>query len=277
MVYSGLKKVLTMSSQLKLESPRVSGPLGRGRKTPAGLARSVQNDYRHGLLASCVLLDDESQEDFQELHRQFRDRFLPVDGVEDGLIEEMVSYFWRMRRACAMATNLMVDNIQEQGVDTDPSMHHCNAFTHLLATPEFDLLHRYEARLQRMFQRAVDTLMRLRDDDRREQAWTEGNAPLQEVRVPPDPIPELPMPPLPDPGEGDKPMPERDLMVGPSLVQPAAPNGPVERDQKVRNKANPISGHPTDEAETKVGPAQTADPVQLPPRKRPNASRNGRF
>ena len=88
-----------MRSQRKLDAARANGALGRGRKTPAGLARSAQNARRHGLLATCVLLPGEPAENFEELHQQFRERFLPVDGVEDGLIEEMVSAWWRMRRA----------------------------------------------------------------------------------------------------------------------------------------------------------------------------------
>ncbi len=256
-----------MSSQRKIEAARANGALGRGRKTPAGLARSAQNAYRHGLLAGCVLLDDESQEDFEELHRQFRDRFLPVDGVEDGLIEEMVSSFWRMRRACAMETNLLDANIHEQD-DTNPAMHHANAFTQLSASNEFNLLHRYEARLQRMFQRAMDNLMRLREDDRREEAWTEENQPLQEVRIPPDPEP--PVPAEPSPATVAEPLTGKDLSVGPTLLKPVQPNRPDQREPKVRNEANPISEHP---AET----AQNGNIEEGPPRKSPKTSREERF
>ncbi len=273
MVYAGLKKVLTMSSLRKLEAARANGALGRGRKTPAGLARSAQNAYRHGLLASCVLLPDEMREDFEELHRQFRDRFLPVDGVEDGLIEEMVSSFWRMRRACAMETNLLTYNIQEQG-DNDRAMRPANAFTQLSATPDFNLLHRYEARLQRMFQRAMDNLMRLRDDDRREEAWTEENQPLQEVREAPDPVSEqpvaTPIPPEPSPETIDNPLTSNDLSVAPTLLKPVLPNRPVQSEQKLPSEANRSSGDPSETVQ--IGKAQV-----VRSRKRPKTPRGGRF
>ncbi len=262
-----------MSSQRKIEAARANGALGRGRKTPAGLARSAQNAYRHGLLASCVLLQAEPRESFEELHRQFRDRFLPVDGVEDGLIEEMVSAFWRMRRACAMETNLLKSNIQDQG-GTDPAMRPANAFIGLSATPEFNLLHRYEARLQRIFQRAFDNLMRLRDDDRRDEAWTEGNQPLQEVRVPPNPVskqqPELRIPPEPNPEESDNSLIGEDLSAESTLLKPVPPNCPMQPEQKLPSEANPISEHRAEAAET--GKSQ-----EVPPRKRPKTSRGGRY
>ncbi len=262
-----------MSSQRKIDAARANGALGRGRKTPAGLARSAQNAYRHGLFASCVLLKEESRDNFEELHRQFRDRFLPVDGVEDGLIEEMVSSFWRMRRVCAMETTLMKSNIQDQG-DTDPALRPAYAFTSLAASPEFNLLHRHEARLQRMFQRALDNLMRLREDDRREEAWTEENAPLQEVRIPPSPVsaqpPEPPVPPPPASEEAYNPITSQDLSDGPALVQPVSPTRPVQREQKVRNEANPISRHPAEAAQN--GKTQTVSP-----QRRMKPSQKGRF
>jgi hypothetical protein len=39
------------------------------------------------------------------------------------------------------------------------------AFSHLAASPELNLLHRYEARLHRIYQRALDNLLILRDPE----------------------------------------------------------------------------------------------------------------
>ncbi len=97
----------------------------------------------------------------------------------------------------------MASSMEEQ-LAPDRSTRTANAFSYLSVSPPINLLHRYESRLQRNFQRAMDNLMRLREDDRREEAWTEENAPLQEVRLPPDPVsaqphkPPIPQPPAPE-------------------------------------------------------------------------------
>src|ERR1043166_3069090 len=90
-----------MISQRKLLAVRNNGSLSRGPKTPEGKARSSRNATRHGLLAKCVLLPHESRENFEVLLNQYIERFGPLDAVEEGLIEEMVAAFWRIRRAWA--------------------------------------------------------------------------------------------------------------------------------------------------------------------------------
>ncbi len=128
--------------------------------------------------------------------------------------------------------------------------------------------------LQRNFQRAMDNLMRLREDDRREEAWTEENAPLQEVRLPPDPVsgkpPASPLPPPPPSADSAATMGNKDLNEVAKILQPVPASRSVQRQQKVRNEANPISGDPAEIAET--GKQQ-----DVPPRRGLKPFEKGRY
>ena len=103
-----------MSSLRRTISSRANGALSKGPITPAGKTRSSRNATRHGLMAKCVVLENESREGFDSMQSEFVARFAPTDGVELGLVEEMLSAFWRQRRAWAIETRLMDNAISAQ-------------------------------------------------------------------------------------------------------------------------------------------------------------------
>ena len=147
-----------MSSLRRINSSRANGARSRGPITPQGKERSSANALRHGLLAKCVVLENESSECFDELVTQHQERFAPADGVEFAMIEEMVAANWRMRRAWAIENRLMEKATRKQPPGDELSRM-AAAFSELAASPELNLLHRYEARLHRIYQRALDNLL----------------------------------------------------------------------------------------------------------------------
>ncbi|MCE5307115.1 MAG: hypothetical protein LLG20_05695 [Acidobacteriales bacterium] len=153
-----------MSSLRRILSSRANGARSRGPVTPEGKARSSRNSIRHGLLAKCVVLSNESPAGFQELHDQFVNRFGPADGVEEGLLEEMVSAYWRLRRAWAIETRLLDDSLADQPPG-DELGRMADAFKSLASRPELALIHRYEARLHAISQRALYNFLLLRAGD----------------------------------------------------------------------------------------------------------------
>ena len=261
MVYSCVRKVLTMSSQRKIDAARRNGALGRGRKTTAGLARSARNAYRHGLLADIVLIEGEGLENFEELHRQFRDRFLPVDCVEDGLIEEMVSAWWRMRRAWDMEHNLMAAQMEgPHAAERDTRA--AKAFAYLSLSPPLNLVHRYESRLQRNFQRSMDNLFRLRAETRREKAYAEAEStpPKQAHPVPPAQA-ETPQ------EESRNSLTNHDVTADSTPPHPAAPTPSDPPQKRSQTKLNPILGNaPKTPAEALFDPESALEPVTAPPK-----------
>src|SRR5689334_20406861 len=95
-----------MSSKRRIEASRRNGARSQGPKTEAGKSRSSHNATRHGLLAERVVLEDESQENFQIVVNDYVQKFQPRDGVEFGMIEEMSASYWRLHRAMAIEQNL---------------------------------------------------------------------------------------------------------------------------------------------------------------------------
>jgi len=152
-----------MSSLRRIASSRANGARSRGPVTTDGKDRSSANAMRHGLLARCVVLPNESGQSFDDLVTQHTDRFGPLDGVEFGMVEEMAASYWRMRRAWAIENRLMEKALQNQPPGEDEAARIAGAFTELAASPELNLLHRYETRLHRIYQRALHNLLLLGD------------------------------------------------------------------------------------------------------------------
>ena len=257
-----------MSSKRKLKAARANGALAKGRKTPAGIARSARNAYRHGLLASSILLKGEDTEDFNKLHRQFLERFLPTDGIEAGLIEEMVSSWWRIRRAWSIEREIVQSEVLSER-EPNVASRTAKAFAYLSLSPALNLVHRYEARLQRNFQRAMENLLLLREDARLEAACAEESQSPQNVPPPPNPASER----SPEPPTSASPPPEtngnllnKNELTGLVVTPPSAPpSRPVPLERKMRNDANPISGHPAE-------PSGNRKLHEVPPRGGPKPS-----
>jgi hypothetical protein len=149
-----------MSSLRRINASRANGARSRGPITAEGQERSSANAIRHGLLAKCVVLENESGPCFDDLVTQHTQRFAPVDGVEFGMIEEMAAAYWRMRRAWAIENRLMEKALRHQPPG-DEAARIADAFAELAASPELNLLHRYETRLHRIYQRALYNLVLL--------------------------------------------------------------------------------------------------------------------
>jgi hypothetical protein len=155
-----------MISRKRILAARANGARSGGPKTPEGKARSARNATRHGLLSKCVVLGNESAESFQTLFDQHIDRFSPLDNVEMGMIEEMASAYWRLRRAWAIENRLMEAGMENHTGET-PIARLAGAFSDLAGGPQLALLQRYETRLHLMYQRAFHNLLLLRNPSAR--------------------------------------------------------------------------------------------------------------
>jgi len=136
---------------------RANGALSRGPKTEEGKRRSSANAMRHGLLSKCVVLPGESQEIFSSLLEQHLAKLEPADGVEHGVVEEMVASVWRLRRLWAVENRLM-SQAMDKRTETDELDRIAGAFSDLSRQPELHLIQRYEGRLHNMYQRSLHNL-----------------------------------------------------------------------------------------------------------------------
>jgi hypothetical protein len=150
-----------MSSLRRILSSRANGAVSTGPTTALGKRRSSVNATRHGLLARTIVMRDESPEGFESVLNDHVDRTQPADGVELGLVEEMVASHWRLRRAWAMETRLLENETAAQPPG-DPLDRIANAFSELASKPSLGLMHRYQTRLHLNYQRALYNMLLMR-------------------------------------------------------------------------------------------------------------------
>ncbi len=150
-----------MTTLKSILASRANGARSRGPVTPQGKLRSSRNAVRYGLLAKCLVLSGESPEGFEAFLKYHLDRLDPADGVELGLVEEMVAAAWRLRRVWAAETRL-IDNAVKAQAAPDEFDGLAAAFSKLAAGPELNLFQRYETRFHHMYQRSLYNLLLLR-------------------------------------------------------------------------------------------------------------------
>jgi hypothetical protein len=156
-----------MVSNLKSETARANGAKSRGPTTAEGKEKSSRNSLKHGLTAGSgnILLDSEDPDEFEEVFNKLLGIHEPARPAEKDLVEEMGVARWRIRRIRTIETGLINAEILTQAAKSDtpdPGAHLASAYralsddSHSLA-----LASRYEARLQRTYDRAYKTLREL--------------------------------------------------------------------------------------------------------------------
>jgi hypothetical protein len=188
-----------MSTNCKSESARANGAKSKGPKTPEGKAASSQNAITHGLTANFTVLSNESEDDFQRLLDSYVDRYEPSDPVEMELVQTMAITRWRLRRLGNLESSLLNNEVVKSAAEVDmewatiPDDERLALAFRKLAeeSKALALLMRYEASLNRAYERAVKQLELLQNSLRRNepnQPLTPGPKPTSlPRRISPDP------------------------------------------------------------------------------------------
>ena len=150
-----------MSSLSRILASRANGSHSKGPTTADGKRRSSQNAIRHGLLAHQLVMRDESPDGFDMVMNDHIARLQPADGMELGMVEEMVAAHWRLRRGWAIETRLLENEAAAQPA-ADPLDRIVDAFQNLASKPSLGLLHRYQTRLHLNYQRTLYNMLLLR-------------------------------------------------------------------------------------------------------------------
>ncbi len=166
-----------MTSRIRIRSSRANGALSRGPKTAEGKLRAAGNRVAHGLYSNRVVLKSESQQEFDELRRQFIAKLSPQNDRESALIEEMAAAKWRSRRIWITETRLLTEAMD--AVDParllDPIGRFSAAFSKLACEDSaFQQLPRLEGRYQRQYDRALQAF---------QAAQNEHSNPLNETLI----------------------------------------------------------------------------------------------
>ncbi len=223
-----------MSSLRRIAASRANGARSQGPITPEGKQRSSRNATRHGFLSRIVVLESESPDAFHGVLDDYVRQFAPANPVQLAIVEEMVAALWRQRRLWAAETRIFDTAAAAQTHAEDDIGRIAGAFSYLASQPDLNLIHRYETRLHRMFQRALNNFVMLRN-----------------MGMPNEPNP-ISGHPGPQPAPAAPPSAEPEPDPGPSVppgnhAAPACPEVPppsaAAENQTVPNEPNPISGH----------------------------------
>jgi hypothetical protein len=235
-----------MVSQLKSDTARANGATSRGPTTPEGKDRSSRNSLKHGFTAGTgnILLDCEDPHEFEENFDKLIRIHEPATPAENDIVEEMVAARWRIRRMWTIETNLLnVEILTQQsspsvseGDTQAPGIHLAMAFRALADdSRSLALASRYEARLQRLYDRAYKTLRELQQARKSEPPaqphtievrWVDSQEELdmRAAAAKPAPEPELPNEPTEPRASASGPEPKRPNE--PTTTVPVPPNPP---------------------------------------------------
>jgi hypothetical protein len=134
------------------------------------------NAVTHGIFVSPVVLRNENNQEFLKLEQEYTEYYSPVGPAERKLIEEMSVCEWRQRRVWTTETagiDLQMDldakEIEKKFNRIDEPVRTAIALKNLADNSSFlELMHRYETRFSRQYDRALRRLLELQDRRRRD-------------------------------------------------------------------------------------------------------------
>jgi hypothetical protein len=149
-------------SEKRIAANRANGALSHGPKTPEGKARSSRNAIKHGLLANIVTVRNENQEAFDGAVDAYAARLQPFDDLEYGMIEQMVAASWCLRRAVAIESHLLNQEMDARPNSPSAIDQLTAAFSELAGSSKLLTLHRYQTRHSLMHSRLLRDFIQLR-------------------------------------------------------------------------------------------------------------------
>jgi hypothetical protein len=143
-----------MSTQAQIAANQANSQLSTGPKSQAGKAAAARNNFRHGLSTSSEfwVLPSESQHDFLKLLAEFQQEHQPATPTEEALVQAMAEHHWLRHRAMRLE-------------------HSCFDYTtgELIDDRKLALYLRYQTTHERAFHKALNDLLKLRAEKRKEQ------------------------------------------------------------------------------------------------------------
>jgi hypothetical protein len=146
---------------------RRNGSRSRGPVTPEGKARSVRNNFRHGMVAKVILVEGESREIFNDFITHLEATFRPESPYEITLVETMAIAKWRQMRLAGMERAAVRHQLRQHDeqenttpLPADPATRAYIAFSGLSQqTRTLELMNRYESRCDRQYNKALALLL----------------------------------------------------------------------------------------------------------------------
>ncbi len=105
------------------KSKRSGGP-----KTSSGKLNASKNAFKTGAYTSTIVLPGESEEDFEKLHQQFMNDFIPSDVAESAMVYELAGLTWKKLRLeklehaafiRSINLNITIKDMASEGIEVD--------------------------------------------------------------------------------------------------------------------------------------------------------------
>ena len=155
-----------MSTQKRIDSSRANGAKSRGPVTPEGRARSRAARLTHGLTSDLIVLEYESQKDFDALREEYFAEYQPQTRSRFDLVDQLVVTRWRLNRVLILQTTLMENQMIRQQPEIRAVFDVCGAETQAAIAYEhliddggaLESLNRHETRLSAELRRTLKLL-----------------------------------------------------------------------------------------------------------------------
>jgi len=211
-----------------------------------------------------VVLTNESKEGYQNHRAAYIDRFQPADPVEVDLVDQMVSATWRLHRTWVVETTAIeremvriTPELEAQYENLKQESRLCVAMQNLMEEPRFLAnLGSHESRIARLYHRALQSLLKLRELGKKPAPSSSPNASVS--------------PPPPQGNEISQNEPESIAAktVTDSISSSCSLPLPPRQDKIPQNEPEPA------EPKTETGPVSRSCPPQaVPPAKQNFAKR----
>ncbi len=112
------------------------------------------NHVSHGLRSVHEVIPGESREEYDTLKKEIEEDLQPCGALEKSLVERLVFFLWRLKRAMRAECTLVFTNLK---LDNDPV-----DWGRLLGSNLLDQIVRYESHATRQISKILDELRKLR-------------------------------------------------------------------------------------------------------------------
>ena len=157
-----------MSTAAQIAANQANSQLSTGPKTETGKATAARNNFRHGLAPSSEfwVLPSEMQSDFDRLLDGFRDEHRPTTPTEEALVQALAEHQWLRHRALRLEES-------------------CFDFTtgQVIDAQKLSLYLRYQTTHERAFHKALNDLLKLRAEKRKEEIGFERQQRVREEQT----------------------------------------------------------------------------------------------
>ncbi len=162
-----------MTTNRQILANRQNSRKSTGPRSVDGRDRSRMNALRHGILSKQLLIPGEIEVELHDLWLRLYDEFQPLGALEDELLDQIVSGFWRLRRLRMVETGLFSSWLEEDGItgkSKNNSEIDTSQYLHALglsfirdanSSNAFSKLSRYETSMLRALHRDLHELQRL--------------------------------------------------------------------------------------------------------------------